>query len=195
MKQVNHAEFKDQGNLAWRHFSSLQLGASLSCTMSGHCICCLYHVLHSAATYWTDPPCTIFLPVGTQRSAQSRSALQRAHVHKFHILPQPVQFAIACFEAVASLVRLACFFLTFKPVSLHSMSWNNCDTCRFEVSIRAEITQCRVTTCVTSSLSQTFCAAVTICLGSAHGLVLGFYLFFTYFCRVTLIKAGTGGTA
>lgn len=119
-------EFKDQGNLA----QTLQLRASLSCTMSEHCICFLYHVMQSAATYWTDPP-VLFFSLWEHRFAESRSALQRAHVHKFHILPQPVQFAIASFEAIGSLVRLACFLWPFKP---EQRSWNDCDTCRFEVS-------------------------------------------------------------
>lgn len=69
------------------------------------------------------PPLLLYSPLSVSVSlcvwvnteVYTKLSQWKAHVHKFHILSQPVQLAIACFWSHRSYLGLCCFlFVTFK---------------------------------------------------------------------------------
>lgn len=120
-------------------------------------------------------------------------AVWKAHVHEFHILSQPVQLAITCFEATTagwSFPGLTFFFFSsfFTPSHLNREALRSCWGTTFVIwklyrcmfnsgsCIAAEHGGAGLITSVTSSLSQTDCTAlsVTIYLSSDTWVGPGF---------------------
>lgn len=92
------------------------VAASPSSTASAACFTsCILQPHIRPIPSWTA---FFFLPLGIWEvppPLYTRSRVccaEKARVHKFHILPQPVQFAITCFEAGADLLHGPFFFFS-----------------------------------------------------------------------------------
>lgn len=86
------------------------------CRRNHSICCCPFPSLHSLTTHYSYPPSWTTFPPGIfflfcTQSNVSSARKKRTRVHKFHILPQPVQFAITRFEA--GLHLLACLLFLF----------------------------------------------------------------------------------